>query len=135
MSSGAVVKAILSDPGLISKAGGTDFVFPDYALEEAPRNGVFVILRWGGQDVTPGIRKGPVDLTVWVHEPVENSTDYTKIIGVLGDIRIILETMSDDPGPDGVCVRDVAFQGSSGNLYDPGFKTITKNSLYRVLLA
>ncbi|AOE44828.1 head-to-tail connector protein [Gordonia phage Terapin] len=136
MSSGAVYQALTNDPTLQTLCGGTDnFVFPDYAMESAPRDGVFLILRWGAQDVTRAIRRGPVDLIVWAHQPKEDSTDYTLINRVLNRARDVLEAMPNTPGPDDIRVNDVAFQGNGGNLYDPGFQTITKNSVYRVLLA
>lgn len=127
MSSGAVYQA------LSAALGGN--VYPDYTMETAPRNGRFVILRWGDQNVTPAVRRGPHTLTVWVHEPAENSTDYTKIVDTLRTVQNTLESITSTPGEDGIRVLDVAFQGDSGNLYDPGFKTITRNSTYRVLLA
>ncbi|UVK63821.1 tail terminator [Gordonia phage LilyPad] len=135
MSSGAVYQALSNDATLQSLCGGTDFVFPDYTMEEAPRDRPFIILRWGAQDVTRGIRRGPVDLTIWAHQAREDSSDYTLLTQILYHCKTILEQMDQTPGADGVRVNDVIFQGNSGNLYDPGFQTITKNSSYRVLLA
>ncbi|QNJ55329.1 tail terminator [Gordonia phage LittleFella] len=110
-------------------------VFPDYTMETVPRDdGPFLILRWGNQNVTPAVRRGPHTLTVWAHEPIEYTTDYTEIVNLLRSAQAVLEG-NISTGADGVVVTDVAFQGDSGNLIDPGFRTITRNSTYRVLLA
>lgn len=135
MSSGKIYQSLTDDAELQTLCGGTDFVFPDYTMESAPRDQAFVVLRWGGQDITRGIRRGPVDLTVWANQAREDSTDFTLLNQILKRVQTVLEAIDDAPGADGIRVLDVSFQGNGGNLYDPGFQTIAKNSLYRVLLA
>lgn len=133
--SGAVFQALEQDSSLTALLGTGDRIFPDYSMETAPREGLFLILRWGAQNVTlPGGGRGPQSLTVWAHQPRENGSDYTRIRTILRRVQEVLEGLGEASGDDGLAVTDIKFQGDSGNLMDPGFQTITRNSTYRVLL-
>lgn len=132
MSSGAVVNALLNDAQISAKVG--DGVYPDYALDTVPRSGMFIILRWGSQYYRREARNGPLFLTVWVHQPEEQGSDYTEINRVLERCRAVLEGMEHVVGPDGVSVTSVSFTGHGGNLVDPGFRTVSRSSSYNVLL-
>lgn len=131
--SGAVAQALRDDPYLQSQ-GVAEHVYPDYSMDVAPRDGLFIILRWGSQNVTSGINLGPETLTVWVHQPREHGTDYTKVRQILRRVQQVLEGLEHVAGGDDLSVTSVKFQGDSGNIYDPGFQTITRNSTYSVLL-
>lgn len=134
MSSAAVFQALARDPQLNALGITADAIFPDYVAEVVPRNGMFLILRWGSQDYRSSVQTGPVDLTVWVHQPAEQGSDYGNINKVRNRVRAVLEGMEQATGSDGYRVTSIGYAGASGNLYDPGFKTITKNDRYMVLM-
>lgn len=131
--SGAVHSALKNDPFLIQQ-DVAEHVYTDYSMETAPRDGLFIILRWGSQNVTPGIKTGPETLTVWVHQPREHGSDYTVVRQILRRVQQVLEGLEHVAGADNLSVTSIDYQGDSGNLFDPGFQTITRNSTYRVLL-
>ena len=132
--SSAIFRALADDSELNELGIDENAIFPDYSMEVAPRKGVFLIPRWGNQDVTRGIRLGPDILTVWAHVPQEITTDYGVLNNVLDRVKWVLTGLEHVDGEDGWSVTSVLYTGRGGNLYDPGFKTITKNSAFRVLL-
>lgn len=134
MSSAAVFKALTTDPELVSLGLGISSVFPDYTAETVPREGRFVILRWGNQQYRGPVQTGPTVLTVWVHQPTNMGSDFTVINKIHQQIRRVLTSMELVEGTDGVVVTSAHFDGLGGAMQDPGFHTITKNAGYRVLL-
>lgn len=134
MSSAAVYKALVEDPLLTGYGLGDNSVFSDYSSETVPREGRFVVLRWGNQQYRGEVRTGATVLTVWVHQPETMGSDFTIINQIHDRIRTVLTEMEQVPGADGVKVTSVYFDGLGGSQQDPGFHTITKNAGYRVLL-
>lgn len=134
MSSAAVFKALTTDTVLVSLGLNTDSVFSDYTAETVPREGRFVILRWGNQQYRGPVQTGPTVLTVWVHQPVEMGSDFTALNKIHQQIRRVLTAMEHVVGTDDVAVTSVHYDGLGGAMKDQGFHTITKNAGYRVLL-
>lgn len=134
MSSAAVTQALANDPELNAMGISFENIFSDYAMEEVPYRGKFIILRWGMQNATPVINGGPESLTVWVHQPDEMGSDYGEIKKILIRCREVLLGLEHELGEDGFSVTSVRFEGEGGNMNDPGFHTITRNALFQVLL-
>ena len=132
MSSGKIFTTLATDSEL--EALGVQNVFSEYSAETIPREGLTIILRWGDEDYRRAVKTGPRDLSVWVHSPMENGTDYTQINRVLDRVKNILEPMVHEVGDDGVQVTSAEKVGGSRNLRDPGFNTITRYNRYAVLL-
>lgn len=134
MSSAAVYQALTADPELNALGIDEDGVFSDYTLESAPRDGRFIIMRWGTQSYRAVAQTGPTNMVLWVHQAEELGSDFTEINKIHHRVREVLVGMEQVLGVDGVKVTSVEFDGLGGNLRDPGFHTITKNAGYRVLL-
>lgn len=135
MSRAAVFDAICGNEDLNSIGIDEHSVFQNYTLEERPIDaGPFIILRWGEVDRPPfsGV-KSPVRLTLWMHWPLEETNDFSKIDKALDICDSVLSDLSSTSGVDGYTVTDVRPTGRSGDLKDDGFQTITKNAGYEVL--
>lgn len=133
MSRRAVFQAIVTD-SFLNGQGITDAtVFANYSKDETPVRGFpFVILRWQERPMR-GNLTGPQILTVWVHWPKEDSTDFAKVDLILRRIEEVLIAMEHVDGADGYIVTCVRFTGEGGDLVDPGYNTITKNGAFEVL--
>ena len=93
----------------------------------------FIVLRWGSQNPLMKNR-GPRDLTVWAHYPVEKSDDYSKVDAILLQAEKTLLAIEDEPGGDGFSVTLIESAGGwSPDLRDEAFKTIVRNAAYNVL--
>lgn len=127
-------EALCTDPGLEALGITEDEVFANYAMDHSPsRDKRFLILRWEESRFTPVMRKGPQRLTVWAHSPVQLSTDFIKLDKILDQVKTVLTAMEHVEGADGYVVTNIVFSGSGGDLRDPGYETITKNSGFEVL--
>lgn len=133
MSRAAIYQAISNDTELNEMGIDEDHVFPNYSLDGSPSRESFVILRWEEQRLNASVRRGPQRLTVWAHSPVERSTDFSDLDRILARIKEVLEPMEQVEGEDGFVVTSVRFTGFGGDLKDPGYNTITKNSAFEVL--
>ena len=131
----AVFNALTTNEALNTLGIDLDSVFHNYTLEERPiKAGPFVILRWGEMDRPPfkGV-KSFVRLTLWVHWPLEETNDFSKIDNLLDICDEVLENMNGESGIDGYTITCVRSTGRSGDLKDDGFQTISKNASYEVL--
>lgn len=134
MSSAAVYKALTSDFDLSTMGIDGDSVFSDYSSRAVPREGKFVILRWGDQQYVSEVKTGATFLTVWVHQPESMGSDLTEVNKIHARICQVLTNMEHVAGEDGISVTSVNFDGLSSSIRDPGFHTIARNAGYRVLL-
>lgn len=133
MSSGAIRKALLDDSEIRSYVGDLG-VYPDYAADTPPREGMFIILRWGVQNYRREARNGPTMMTLWAHQPKEMGSDTTGLNVLLDRCQEVLEGMEHVVGEDDVRVTNAIFTGKGGVVYDPGFETYARSSGYNVLL-
>lgn len=100
-------------------------VYGDGSLEVAPAAKPFVIIKMGPENLGPFPGVSFQDCTIWVHD---EPGDYLRIDSVLGDIKDrIAEGNRAIPGLVGA-----VWQGDSADLADDGFKTITRNTNYRL---
>lgn len=130
--SGAVYQLLAEDAAL--KDLGVESVYVDYSMDQAPREDRYLILRWGQEQYVSAVKTGPRNLDVWAHQPLEWGTDFTDLNSILRRVRDILENAPEIVGIDEVTFVQADYQGSSGNMTDPGFSSLTRYSSYRVLL-
>lgn len=128
MSRAAIYTALKADAEI-------DYAAPGYGCYQnnsvdTPPEAQFLILRW--LDTTPGPTKsrGPVTLQVWAHD---HSGSYAVIDKMLARVRDILTAMTHVDGADGKTVTCVDWTGESQDLYDDGFRTITRNAAFTVV--
>lgn len=120
---------IIATPALSSLIPADRWV-PASALNEenAPAR-LFAVMRWG----TTGIGVGPVrrhTLTIWVHDDGGSYEEVNSVLRAL-DARLTGVThASDGEGSEIIQIDEPTF---SGDLYDPGFRTITKNITFNIV--
>lgn len=133
MSARAAVFGLLTtDPTLNGLGVNADSVWPAQAIDTAPRDRRFLILRW--EEMTIAFKgKGEQHvLTIWAHCPREMSTDYTPLDLILRRCTDILTAATHVVGEDGV-LTCVDYNGMSADFNDEGYKTITRNAAYTVV--
>lgn len=137
----SVYRALVDDSNLNSLGIASGTVFPNYSMDQRPvEGGAFIILRWEdqpflGTGTMRGRRrgKGGRNITIWVHIPKSESSDFTKIDAIHDRVEEVLTSMEHSPGTDGYTVTCIEATGRGGDLRDDGFDTITRNAGYRVL--
>ena len=145
MSRAVVYDAIVNDSELNALGITSDTVFPNYANDKRPTDtGPFIIIRWesqpylgasrlGGFGSGSGMGRGARDMTVWVHIPKEQSTDFTRIDAILDRLDDILTPLEHEAGADGYTLTCVRPTGRGGDNRDDGFDTIVRNAAYKIL--
>lgn len=109
-------------------------VLPNYSSDTPPSSKYpFLVLRWEETAFRPGVRRGPTILTVWAHQPRSHSTDYRILDAILAVVENTLTHLVQEEGNDGQTVTVVISTGRGGDLIDPGFDTICKNTAFEVL--
>lgn len=128
MSRAAIYNALKEDAVISSAAPGYG-CYPNNAAD-TPEEQQFLILRW--LDTTPGPVKGrgPQALQVWAHD---HSGSYEIIDKMLKRVTEVLLSLTHVQGGDGKTVTCVDWTGESQDLYDDGFRTITRNAAFTVV--
>jgi hypothetical protein len=85
----------------------------------------FVVTAWADvpRPTHPAARRR--NLLVWAHD---EGGDYSRIDSILERVRQLLTGVTHFGG-----ITQVDWEGASGDLYDDGFHTITRNSGFRVI--
>lgn len=96
-------------------------------------SGYWIVFNWLEQDTYSVIDRGPRDLLVWVHTPINRTRNYLTIERILERINTVYKGVELESGTDGVRVTCVRRTGQSGNLVDEAWETITRNSTFSVL--
>jgi hypothetical protein len=113
-----------------------DRVWPNFALDGPPSGpGVWVVLRWGAEQVRFGARGGKRDLNIWAYSRRADSTDYEVLDQVLFKVEYLLTHTVHYTGNDGSKFITADFQGFSEDLLDNGYDAIAKNARFVVLCA
>lgn len=134
MSRAVIFDALTGSAALAAAGVPSDRVFPNYAMDQVPtRKGLFIVYRWGNSSRPFGRVSGPRSLEVWVHCPKQMGSSFGPVDRALDVVDDILGGLLQQEGSDGVTVTSVSPTGRSGDLYDDGFETITRNASYEVL--
>lgn len=120
-----VFTLLTTDSELTDLGITADSVWNIEALDNPDRRKPFVVTAWSTtpRPQHPGARRR--DLLVWAHD---EGADYTRIDAILERVRQILVGITDQGG-----ITQVDWEGASSDLYDDGFRTITRNSGFRVI--
>jgi hypothetical protein len=123
MSRAAIQTALLAAPGLPAEQ-----VWASNALD-TPMAWPFIIHRW--DSVTPAFKLiGTEQVIIWVHD---KPGSYDRINTILEWVKQELTDMVHVPGSDGRILTCVEWTGDSGDLYDDGWDTITRNASFTVV--
>lgn len=118
-----IYSAIQNDAELQAIAPGVE-VWNIEAVDNPERQKPFLVTAWADDRGRFG-RPGRRDLLVWAHD---DGGDYSLIDRMLERVRKLLVAMIHQEG-----VTLVEYTGSSPDLYDIGFRTITRNYGFRVI--
>lgn len=121
----AVYRLITEDPVLPALGLPNGAVFASHGLDTPPMR-PFVILRWGLGDVGVG-RQNTHDLAVWVHDEGGSYLRIDKLLNQIGQILTSAQPRLDDDG----WFTQASWLGSSEDLNDDGYGTITRNGRFR----
>lgn len=114
------------DEGTLLDLGITDDdVWNIEAVDNPERRKPFLVTAWADQPRTGWGASRSRDLLVWAHD---DSADYERIDAILERVKKLLLDIVHQGG-----VSQVMFTGGSGDLYDDGFRTITRNYGFRVI--
>lgn len=123
----AAVQSLLeTDAGLLSL--GVTSVFGSNAADSVTDD-LFVVIHWEEGSRVFGNR-GVDSVLIWVHD---KNRDYGRIDQALRRIRDVLQEAVHVPGVDGVTLTQADWQGWSGDLYDDGYNTVTRNGGFAVV--
>lgn len=120
----AVQTLLESDATLV--ATGVGAVYASNATD-TPAEQLFLTIHW--EDRTQSFQaRGPETLVVWVHD---KQRDYGRVDQVIIRLITILEAAVHLVGSDGTLTQ-ATWTGTSGDLFDDGYNTVTKNVSFRV---
>src|SRR4051812_35923351 len=70
-------------------------------IDQRPfESGYWIVFNWLDQDLHPVIDRGPRDLLVWVHTPIDRSRNYLTIERILNRINTIYRGVQLETGAD-----------------------------------
>ena len=142
MSRALIETLLKTDPDLAGMGIDEDSVFNQHDINERPKHdGPFIVIRWEESmqfsqsytGMSNGIPRAPRMLTLYVHSPIEISTDFDHIDQIIDRIDQIFYPIEDMPGTDGNTITAIRNAGRSGDLKDEGFMTVYRNATYPVL--
>lgn len=130
MSRAAVYEMISTDATLrtIGLADDATFITSGTDSPDVITQRPFVVIRWEDEiPFAPGLATR--NCTVWVHD---DGQDYQRIDAILDRVREILTNPNHVVGDDGRSLTQADWRGASSDLYDDGYRTITRNATYQV---
>jgi hypothetical protein len=121
----AVMTLLESDP--ILSGIGVGAVYAANSVD-TPAESLFMTVHW---DEHPAVFKqhGPETLVVWVHD---RERDYGRIDAAIERLILILEDAVHLDGADGT-LSCASWTGTSRDLFDDGYNTVTKNVSFTAL--
>lgn len=126
----AIRNALLADAELDL---GEDRIWPNFALDGAPRTGKWLVLRFGQAPGRWGHPGGATSLTVWAYASRMETKDHAELQEILDRVDKILLGMEHYDGGDGYIVTAVRYEGRSEDLSDEGYDAIAMNSAFSVV--
>lgn len=134
MSRVGVLELLAADATLNSMGINGDRIWPNFALDGAPRDGgLWLVLRWGSRPGRWGGVGGKQSLTVWAYQGRQVSNDFTAILAVLDRVTGVLAGVSNHVASDGSVVTTVDYGGESEDLVDEGYDAIAKSVQFTVV--
>lgn len=142
MSRAVIYDAITTNPNLTALGFSDKNVEVNYDGDQVPKvteinsespGGMFLVIRWGEEDVQAGFNKGPINFEVWVHMLRQKSTDYShvdRVINILGDS---IPDIINVAGADGRTVTLVDLGTKSGDYRDEAYDTLCRSVSFKML--
>lgn len=128
----AVYGLLVGDTTLSALGITAGTIFPTNTIDDAPRDTAFLVVRW--EETTPrwGLSGSPgaTDLTLWAHD---HGGSYARINAILKRCKEILEPAAHVAGSDNQVLTQADWRGDSADLYDDGYRTLTRNSAWKII--
>lgn len=100
-------------------------VFASNSVDTPPRNAMFCVIHWDNVSRSSGgLARHPV--TVWFHIPKEVERDYGKIDLACLRMQELSKSIEHVSGADGWTLTAMTWQGTSPDLPDDGYNTLTR---------
>lgn len=106
-------------------------VLPNFGFDDPPRS-PFIVIRWGLSPVRRAVKREVREFSVWAHIPTSISRDYDDVDRILQSVRTALEDVEQFSSL-GETVTCISYTGTSPDLEDPGYNTITRNAGFEIL--
>lgn len=139
MSRAVVESSIINDSRMQALGFTQDYVLVNYDGEQRPtitldtNMFMFLVIRFGPQDIDPRMFRGPWHFDIWVHMAQEFSSDFNRIDSVIEILDDVLTSIVDTPGADGRSVTCIDLEGRSRDLSDPVYQTFCRNTSYKMI--
>lgn len=121
---------VVADPALTTLIPAERWKAASSVSEENTPERMFVVMRWGA--ISVGVGKVRRHLcTFWIHDNPGSYTDLNKVLSALDgrlDGAVSLRAEGNEAE-----IQAIHWSGTSGDLQDPGFKTITRNIAFEVI--
>lgn len=121
----SIYQMISDDPVMHGFGIGTDTVYASGAVDN-PQAKPFVIIRFGVKSVEFG-KVGSQNVDIWVHDI---AGDYSRIDKILNRIQELMIDAVHVVGLDGVTLTSARYISTSDDLWDDGYRTITRFSTF-----
>lgn len=131
MSRDAIYNLLKSDSELLSLGITPARVWGSNATDTPDRNGPFLVIAFGTKIKSFG-SEGYNNVTVWAHMPKELERSYRTLDPILERVKELMDSAVQVSGTDGYVLTATSWQGDSVDLEDDGYKTLTRNTSFRV---
>jgi hypothetical protein len=142
MSRAVVYEAISTNADLVALGFSSENVEVNYDGDQVPKvtgsdsdipGGMFIVIRWGEEDVQPVFNKGPINFEVWVHMLRQRSTDYDHVDRVINILADSLSDIINVAGADGQTVTLIDLGTKSGDYRDEAYDTLCRYVSFKML--
>lgn len=126
MTARAAVQTLLETDVTLSSLG-LEAIYSANAAD-TPQEAIFAAIHWDSKPKSFGDR-GVETLVIWFHD---HDRDYAKIDSMIERTIVILEAAVHLSGADGI-LTCATWNGTSQDLYDDGYNTVTKNVSFQAI--
>jgi hypothetical protein len=126
MTARAAVQELLEEDPILSGIG-VAAIYGANSVDTPPED-LFMTVHW--DERTQSFKQhGPETLVIWVHD---RQRDFGRIDAAIERLILILEDAVHLPGTDGTLTQ-ARWTGTSRDLFDDGYNTVTKNVSFAAL--
>jgi hypothetical protein len=126
MTARAAVQTLLEEDSILASLG-VEAVYAANSVDTADEK-LFMTVHWDERNAIFN-QHGPETLVIWVHD---RQRDYGRIDQVIKHLIEIFEAAVHVVGSDGT-LTCASWTGTSRDLFDDGFNTVTKNASFAAL--
>ena len=129
----AAIDDLLQNDSVLTSMGYSQInILATNSVDSVPRD-LERFITFGYSDAVRAFKSyGAVEMIVWVHQFREASNDYGEIDKAILRIRQLMNEAVEIQGEDGWKISSVHWLGDSGDLFDDGYKTLCRNSTFRI---